>query len=413
MPQSALNSHLPALKQHRSRLENTSMRQMFDQDPARAEKYCVKDQSLLFDYSKNRIDAQSLGELVNLAQKAGLHEARHKMFGGEKINFTENRAVLHTALRSPGGPEESAAKAPAIFVDGVDIMAEISSVKQRAFVFAEKVRNGQYRLGGKPVSDIVNIGIGGSDLGPLMCTAALAPYCSGPKVHFVSNVDGADFHDTTLNLDPATTLFIIASKSFTTAETMANAVLAKNWLAAHVPVKQIGQHFAALSTNLVATYAFGIENERTFGFWDWVGGRYSIWSAIGLSLMIAIGPANYQNFLDGAAAGDQHFLCREFEQNIPVLMALMGIWHRNVWDYRAQAILPYDNRLLRFPAYLQQLDMESNGKHVCFDGQSSAFATAPLIWGGARHQRPTCLLSASPPGKRHRSLRFSYRGKIS
>ena len=373
MAQSALKVHIPLLKQHRSRLQGSSIQSLFDSNGKRAEQFCIEDNSLLFDYSKNRIDEEALSQLVKLAREAGLESARRRMFEGEKINFTEERAVLHTALRS--------ARGDAIIVDGADIMPEIDQTKQRAFAFAQDVRSAKYRLSGGRVSDVVNIGIGGSDLGPVMCVAALAPFCSGPKVHFVSNVDGADFHDTTSGLNPSTTLFIIASKTFTTAETMANAKLARKWLAQKVSRDKIGQHFAALSTNLEATATFGIDEARTFGFWNWVGGRYSIWSAIGLSLMIAIGAQNYQEFLDGAGAADRHFLDRDFDSNIPVVMALLGIWHRNVWDYPAHAVLPYDNRLLRFPAYLQQLDMESNGKHICFDGNSSQYSTGPLIWG--------------------------------
>ena len=355
MAQSALKAHLPSLKQHRARLEKTTMRQLFDDFPQRAEHYFASDEDLLFDYSKNRLDETAMGELIKMAQSAGIEDARTRMFSGEKINFTEDRAVLHTALRANEDQK--------LYVDETDIIPAINQTKQNAFAFAQKVREGEYQPGNQPVNDVVNIGIGGSDLGPLMCAKALAPYNNGPNIHFVSNVDGADFCDTTKGLNPATTLFIVASKSFTTAETMANAALAKEWLCAKLSAQNvnydIGRHFVALSTNLSATAAFGIDEERIFGFWDWVGGRYSIWSAIGLSLVIGIGVENYQNFLDGARAADNHFLTKKLDDNIPVLMALIGIWHRNVWDYPSHAILPYDNRLSRFPAYLQQLDMES------------------------------------------------------
>jgi glucose-6-phosphate isomerase len=373
MPQSALTTHFQSLTKHRSRLENSSIKALFQSDPNRADNMSVDDGVLFFDYSKNRIDQQSLDALLKLAADAKIEEAKRKMFRGGKINFTENRAVLHTALRAGSGP--------AIMVDGINVRDQISTAKQHAFAFAEKVRSGEYTLDRHTIRDVVNIGIGGSDLGPVMCVAALQPYCSGPNIHFVSNVDGADFHDTTKGLDPHSTLFIIASKTFTTAETMANANLAKIWLSEEISPQDVGKHFVALSTNLDATTKFGIDKDRIFGFWDWVGGRYSIWSSIGLSLMIAIGSDNYQQFLDGAKSADEHFLKQKPENNIPVLMALIGIWHRNIWGYSAHAVLPYDNRLLRFPAYLQQLDMESNGKHVCADGSKSVHSTGPVIWG--------------------------------
>ncbi|MCP4073493.1 MAG: glucose-6-phosphate isomerase [Hyphomicrobiales bacterium] len=373
MPQSALNAHIRQLREHRSRIEKIPLKDLFDVDPQRVQRFSVEDGLLIFDFSKNRIDQPSLNTLLDLATEAKLQDARCRMFAGEKINFTEKRAVLHTALRAGEGAE--------LTVDGENVRDLVASTRERTSAFAEKVRSGEYQLAGRQICDVVNIGIGGSDLGPVMCVAALKPYCSGPDIHFVSNVDGADFHDTVADLDPHTTLFIIASKSFTTAETMANAKLAKDWLASKISPPELGKHFVALSTNLPATAEFGIDEERTFGFWDWVGGRYSIWSSIGLSLMIAIGPENYRKFLDGAKSADSHFLNRAFENNIPVLMALIGIWHRNVWEYPAHAILPYDNRLSRFPAYLQQLDMESNGKHICVDGTTTKYSTSPVIWG--------------------------------
>ncbi|MCF6321450.1 MAG: glucose-6-phosphate isomerase [Rhizobiaceae bacterium] len=373
MPQSALKKHIKTLRQHRSRLEQVSVRELFDADNGRASRFSIEEDTLLFDYSKNRIDPDCMNELLALAKSADIENARIGLFTGDNANFTENRPALHTALRAKDKPE--------IFVNGEDIKPQINQMKLRLFEFSEIVRDGSYQLSGGPVRDVVNIGIGGSDLGPQMGVAALKPYHSGPRIHFVSNVDGADFHDKVTKLDPATTLFIIASKSFTTSETMANANLAKNWLTDKVPADDIGLHFIALSTNLEATAAFGIVKERTFGFWDWVGGRYSVWSAIGLSLMIAIGSKNYQQFLDGGRAADEHFQNCDMKENIPVLMALIGIWHRNVWGFPTHAILPYDNRLARFPAYLQQLDMESNGKHICSDGKLSKFATGPIIWG--------------------------------
>ncbi len=373
MPQSALISHLPNLLVKKTRMETVPLKTLFETDSARSQTFMVETETVLFDYSKNRIDSQALAALLDLARDGGVETAREKMFGGSKINFTENRAVLHTALRSKNKKE--------LIVDGDDVRQLVLESRKQLFGFANDVRNGKYQLTGGVVTDVVNIGIGGSDLGPVMCATALSPYHDGPQTHFVSNVDGADFHDTVKNLDPATTLFIIASKSFTTAETMANAQLAKRWLAKSISAEDVSNHFAALSTNLEATSAFGIDKSRTFGFWDWVGGRYSIWSAIGLSLMIAIGPDNFKDFLDGANAADEHFQTQELENNIPVLMAMIGIWHRNVWDYSTHAVLPYDNRLSRFPAYLQQLDMESNGKHICRDGSRSQVSTGPVIWG--------------------------------
>ncbi len=373
MPQSALKKHIDSLRRHRSRLEQKTVRELFDDENKRAERFSIEDGTMLFDYSKNRIDGVAMNELLALAKSAEIEKARDALFSGAKLNFTENRPALHSALRAKDDPP--------VLVDGKNIKPAISNSKQRLFDFSESVRSGKYPVTGGAVKDVVNIGIGGSDLGPLMSVMALEPYHTGPKIHFVSNVDGADFHDKTANLDPSTTLFIIASKSFTTAETMANAGLAKNWLADKIPAEKTGNHFVALSTNLKATEKFEIPPERTFGFWDWVGGRYSIWSAIGLSLMIAIGSKNYQQFLDGGRAADEHFQNNELKDNIPVLMALIGIWHRNVWDLPTHAVLPYDNRLAKFPAYLQQLDMESNGKHICNDGSNSRFATGPVIWG--------------------------------
>ena len=373
MPQSALLSHLPNLLLNKGRLETVLLNALFETDSTRTRSFMVETEFVLFDYSKNRIDSQALSALIDLARDGGVETAREEMFGGGKINFTENRAVLHTALRAKDKSE--------LIVDGVDVRQLVWESRKQLFDFANGVRSGNYKLAGGGITDVVSIGIGGSDLGPVMCAAALSPYHDGPKTHFVSNVDGADFHDTVKNLNPATTLFIIASKSFTTAETMANAQLAKDWLAKIVLPEDVSNHFVALSTNLEATSAFGIDKSRTFGFWDWVGGRYSIWSAIGLSLMIAIGPDKFQNFLDGANAADKHFQTEELENNIPVLMAMIGIWHRNVWEYSSHAVLPYDNRLSRFPAYLQQLDMESNGKHICRDGSRSQVSTGPVIWG--------------------------------
>ena len=369
----SLSAHLRELKSHRKRLETVSMREMFAADPNRFDRFSVREGSLLFDFSKNRLDEEALAALVEVARAAKVEVRRDAMFAGEKINITEDRAVLHTALRNRSD-------APVI-VDGLDVMPDIRRVHRAMKAFANKVRSGKYAVTGGRITDVVNIGIGGSDLGPAMATLALSPYHDGPRTHFVSNVDGADLADTVSELDPSTTMFIVASKTFTTQETIRNATSARDWLVRKLKKKNVGAHFAALSTNLEATRAFGIDDDRTFGFWDWVGGRYSVWSAIGLSLMLAIGPSRFDEFLEGAFEIDTHFRQAPLEANIPVLMALIGIWHRNVWEYCSHAVLPYDNRLARFPAYLQQLDMESNGKSVTLDSKPVKTETGPIIWG--------------------------------
>ncbi len=369
----ALADHLPELECHRDRLAATSMRALFAQDADRFETFSAPLDDLLLDYSKTRLDAPALDALLALARDAGVEAAREAMFAGEAINTTEGRAVLHTALRNRSGEP--------VRVDGRDLMGDVNAVRAAMGAFAAAVRSGEYTVTGGPVTDVINIGIGGSDLGPAMATRALSPYHDGPRAHFVSNVDGAALADCVARLDPATTLFIVASKTFTTAETIANAKAARAWLASHVGEANAGRHFAAVSTNLAATGDFGIDEDRTFGFWDWVGGRYSVWSAVGLSLMIAIGPEDFDRFGDGAFALDEHFRQAPLSQNLPVLLALIGIWHRNVWGYAAHAVLPYDERLARLPAYLQQLEMESNGKRVTAAGQQVTFATNPVIWG--------------------------------
>jgi len=373
MTSSALKSHLSDLKAHKNRLSRIDMRELFDADKKRFSKFAICMEGLVFDYSKHRIDAAAMKSLMAVVRSASVSSKRDQMFDGKIINETEGRAVLHTALRNRSDKK--------VMVDGHDVMPEIRKVHKEMGVFANKVRNGKYKVTGGKITDIVNIGIGGSDLGPAMATLALAPYHDGPRTHFVSNVDGADLADTFEKIKPETTLFIVASKTFTTQETMRNAESARKWLRKKLGRKDVGIHFAALSTNLKGTRKFGIEDERTFGFWDWVGGRYSIWSAIGLSLMIAIGPKRFGEFLDGAYAADNHFKSASMEKNIPVLMAMLGIWNRNVWGYASHAILPYDNRLSRFPAYLQQLDMESNGKRVAMNGKVITSGTGPIIWG--------------------------------
>ncbi|MEZ5872435.1 MAG: glucose-6-phosphate isomerase [Nitratireductor sp.] len=373
-----MTSHDPAraiakLAPHQKRLAGVHMRDQFAGDAKRFSRFSASLDDLLLDYSKNRIDGEAFAALVELAREAGVEEKRGAMFAGEPINSTEGRAVLHTALRNRSTDP--------VYVDGKDVMPGIRKVLAAMRRFANAVRNGKYAVSGGAITDVVNIGIGGSDLGPAMAVRALSPYAKGPRLHFVSNVDGADIGDCLKGLDPCTTLFIIASKTFTTAETMANAATAQAWVAKAVGSKKAGAHFAALSTNLEATRKFGISDERTFGFWDWVGGRYSIWSAIGLSLMIAIGPRNFDAFLDGGYSIDRHFRSAPIEKNLPVILALIGIWNRNALGYGGHAVLPYDNRLSRFPAYLQQLDMESNGKHVTLAGKQVRWATGPLVWG--------------------------------
>ncbi|HSO46455.1 MAG TPA: glucose-6-phosphate isomerase [Rhizobiaceae bacterium] len=368
-----LKSAFRELETHRKRLEAVSMRELFASNPKRFAQHSLKLGDLIFDYSNNRIDDEAMALLIELARKAGVEAKREAKYSGEPINATEGRAVLHTALRDLSGGK--------VVTGGKDVMPGIRKVLSAMRKFATAVRSGAYGVTGGRITDVVNIGIGGSDLGPAMAARALSPYADGPRTHFVSNVDGADLSDTLKGLDPKTTLFIIASKTFTTAETMANANSARAWVSKAVGKSRAGAHFAALSTNLEATRAFGIDDSRTFGFWDWVGGRYSIWSAIGLSLMIGIGPRRFMEFLAGAHVADRHFREAPLAQNIPVIMALLGIWHRNVWGFSTHAVLPYDNRLARFPAYLQQLDMESNGKHVSLDGKPVNYQTGPIVWG--------------------------------
>ncbi len=368
-----VKSALAELQVHRRRLSAISMRTLFAGDPKRFSDFSLGLGDLLFDFSKNRIDATALAALVAIARSCGVEARRDAMFSGAPINTTEGRAVLHTALRNRSGRP--------VFVDGADVMPQTEAVRAAMTRFANAVRNGRYKVSGGAVTDVVNIGIGGSDLGPAMAARALSPYANGPRLHFVSNVDGADIADTLNGIDPATTLFVVASKTFTTAETMANARTARSAVEKAVGKDRAAQHFAALSTNLAATQTFGIPPERTFGFWDWVGGRYSLWSAIGLSLMIGIGPKRFGELLDGAFLADEHFRSAPLAENIPVIMALIGIWHRNIWGFATHAVLPYDNRLSRFPAYLQQLDMELNGKRVTLAGRPVASATGPVVWG--------------------------------
>ncbi|MGB5558338.1 MAG: glucose-6-phosphate isomerase [Paracoccaceae bacterium] len=343
-------------------------------DKTRAASFSVRADGMLFDYSKTNIDAETRDMLIGMVDAAGLSERRAAMFGGQKINQTEGRAVLHTALRNlDGGPVE---------VDGNDVMPGILDTLARMEAFATGIRSGAVcPPGGGRFSDVVNIGIGGSDLGPAMATLALAPYHDGPRCHFVSNVDGAHVHDVLKGLNPVSTLVIVASKTFSTIETMTNAGTARDWLAAKVGMDRVGAHMAALSSAVDKTSAYGIDPERVFGFEDWVGGRYSVWGPIGLSLMIAVGSKNFRDFLRGGQAMDRHFQTAEPVQNMPVMLALTGIWHNQICGYATRAVLPYEQRLSRLPAYLQQLEMESNGKRVSMDGHDLVVNSGPVVWG--------------------------------
>ncbi|MGX1098253.1 glucose-6-phosphate isomerase [Amorphus sp. MBR-141] len=352
-----------------------TLRGEFEADPGRFDRFHADFDDLLLDYSKTHVDADTLALLIELAEAADLAGWQQRMVGGDAINTTERRAVLHTALRA--GPER------AVHVDGQDVPADVADVLARMEAFTDAVRSGAIRgATGEAFTDVVNIGIGGSDLGPRMATRALSPYREGgPRVHYVANVDGADLADTLTTLDPARTLFLIASKTFTTLETMTNAASAREWLASALGEAAVPDHFAALSTALDKVAAFGIREDRIFGFWDWVGGRYSIWSAIGLSLALSIGFRNFSDFLAGAAEMDAHFLDAPLDRNLPVLMGLIGVWYRDLWDCRSLAVLPYDQRLAHFPAFLQQLDMESNGKRVTRDGTPVPRPTGPVVFG--------------------------------
>lgn len=352
----------------------TDIRAAFATDDARFSRFSVAFDDLLMDYSKCAVNDEIMALLDKLALAGGVAAKRDDMFSGVPINFTEGRAVLHTALRNRSNRP--------VMVDGADVMPDVNAVLAAMGVFADAIRTGAVRgATGKPITDVVNIGIGGSDLGPVMATLALAPFHDGPRLHFVSNVDGAHMADTLKQLSAETTLFIVASKTFTTIETMTNAATARRFVAEALGESAVRHHFAAVSTALSKVADFGIEPDRVFGFWDWVGGRYSIWSAIGLPLMIAIGPDNFGRFLDGAHAMDRHFETAPVRENLPMLLGLLGFYQRNVLGYPSRAILPYDQRLSRFPAYLQQLDMESNGKSVTVDGAPVEGRSGPIVWG--------------------------------
>ena len=364
------------LAAHYEKLAPAHMKDLFASDPDRFQKFSFKFEDILVDCSKNRITGETLGLLFDLAEEAGVKEAIESMFEGDKINATENRPVLHTALRNlSDGP---------IMVDGDDVMPEVNGVLQKIKVFSEKIISGEWKgYTGKKITDIVNIGIGGSDLGPVMVTEALGPYAKDDiSVHFISNIDATHITEVLKFLDPETTLFMVASKTFTTQETMTNAFSARNWFLAHAKKQtHVARHFVAISTNTEAVAEFGIDRDNMFIFWDWVGGRYSLWSAIGLSIACYIGFDKFRELLQGAHAMDQHFKSVRFEKNIPVLLALIGIWYNNFFGAQSEAILPYDQYMHRFPAYFQQANMESNGKSIDRNGKKLAHQSGPVIWG--------------------------------
>ena len=358
-------------------LENEfDLRTLFAENPRRFEEFSVKKDNYLFDYSKNLINSTTMEYLLRLAEETKVKEAINLMFSGEKINETENKAVLHTALRDFSDKP--------IFVDGEDVKPKIKRVLSQMRLFSEKVISGEYRgFSGEKITDVVNIGIGGSDLGPVMVCSALKHYKTRLNTHFISNVDGNHLAEVLKNLNPETTLFIVASKTFTTQETITNAFSAKKWFLQKATEEDVAKHFVALSTNIDAVKSFGIAEENIFEFWDWVGGRYSLWSAIGLSIVLSIGYDNFEKLLKGANETDVHFQTAEFSQNIPILMALLGIWYRNFAGASSYAVLPYSQYLERFPAYLQQTDMESNGKFVDRNGDFVNYEAGTIIWGEA------------------------------
>ncbi|MDQ6963963.1 MAG: glucose-6-phosphate isomerase [Mariprofundales bacterium] len=365
-----------ALQQHRKQIGDSHMRDWFAREPDRFERYSLEIDQMLLDYSKNIISSETIPLLIRLAEARGLRAGIESMFNGDQINCTEQRAVLHTALRNR-------ANTP-ILVDGEDIMPKINAVLKQMRRFVDAIHSGERRgYTGKKITDVVNIGIGGSDLGPVMATEALKPYAQeGIRSHFVSNIDGTQIVETLRPLHRETTLFVIVSKTFTTQETMTNAHTARNWfLTRGGSKKAVAHHFVAVSTNSVAVQRFGIDQDNMFAFWNWVGGRYSMWSAVGLSIALSIGMDHFEELLDGAHTMDRHFRTAPLERNAPVIMGLLGIWYRNFFGAASEVILPYDQYLHRFAAYLQQADMESNGKQVTRDGRRIDYATGPIIWG--------------------------------
>jgi glucose-6-phosphate isomerase len=366
-----------SLGKHYQKMKHAHLRQLFAEDPRRGERLAVEAAGIYLDYSKNRIADETLRLLLQLAQESGLRERIDAMFRGEKINVTEKRAVLHVALRAPRGAT--------ILHDGENVVPQVHSVLDKMAEFANRLRSGAWKgHTGKRIRNVVNIGIGGSDLGPVMAYEALRHYSERAMTfRFVSNVDGTDFAEAVRDLDPTETLFIISSKTFTTLETMTNAHTARDWLLAGLKGEEpaIAKHFVAVSTNAKEVAKFGIDTANMFGFWDWVGGRYSMDSAIGLSTMLAIGPDNFRAMLDGFHEMDEHFRTAPFERNLPVLLGLLAVWYSDFFGAQTVAVLPYDQYLKRFPAYLQQLTMESNGKHVTLDGARVDYDTGPIYWG--------------------------------
>ena len=364
--------HLSNLKPE---IESTNLKELFASEPQRFENYSIRFEDILIDYSKNLINDKTKAALIALANECELDDAIERMFTGDLINKTENRAVLHVALRNRSNSP--------IAVNGEDVMPAVNAVLEKMKAFSEKVISGTWKgYSDKAITDVVNIGIGGSDLGPVMVTEALKPYKNHLNLHFVSNVDGTHIAEILKKVNPETTLFLIASKTFTTQETMANAHSARNWFVANGgSLEAVAKHFVAISTNEKEVVKFGIDADNMFGFWDWVGGRYSLWSAIGLSIVLSIGFENFIELLEGAHAMDKHFRNTDFNENIPVILALLGIWYNNFFDADSQALLPYDQYMHRFAAYFQQGDMESNGKYVGRDGQAVNYQTGPIIWG--------------------------------
>lgn len=364
-----------SLDRHYSDIKYLSMREQFALDSGRFERFSINSGDLLLDYSKNRVTQETIEKLIELAKVLNLDEWIERMFNGDIINPTEGRAVLHTALRNRSN-------AP-VMVDGKDVMPAVNTVLEKMSMFCGQVHSGEWvGYSGKRMTDIVNIGIGGSDLGPAMICDALEPYgIEGMSAHFVSNVDGTDLSTTLENLNPETTLFVVASKTFTTQETLTNAQSARQWFLKSAQANDVAKHFVAVSTNAEAVSEFGIDTENMFEIWDWVGGRYSLWSAIGLPIALYVGMENFERLLDGGHEMDQHFRSQRFEQNIPVIMGLLGVWYINFFNSQTHAIVPYDHSLNRFPNHMQQLDMESNGKFINRQGQRISYKTGPVIWG--------------------------------
>lgn len=363
------------LEKHFKSIENKHLKSLFEEDEKRFENFHLKFRDMIFDYSKNRIDAETVKLLTGLAEECRVRDAIEQQFSGGLINETEGRAVLHTALRNRDNRP--------VYVDGKDVMPEVNEVLEQMKSFSDKVISGEWKgFSGREITDIVNIGIGGSDLGPVMVTEALKHFKTRLELHFVSNVDGTHIAETLKKLNPETTLFIIASKTFTTQETMTNALTAREWLlGSGAPESDVAKHFVALSTNKAEVEKFGIDPANMFRFWDWVGGRYSLWSAIGLSICLGVGFDNFTELLEGAFEMDNHFRNEDFNENIPVILALLGIWYNNFFGAESVAILPYEQYLSRFAAYFQQGDMESNGKYIDRSGKAVSYQTGPIIWG--------------------------------